>query len=113
MSQQHTPGPWRIDGNYIVADIDDGEESEVTVAQIGNVDTVHLPPPDGQDEANAALITTAPCLLAALEAILPEAEHAEQCEASAVDNISPRLASLRRRLALARAAIRKAKGETS
>ncbi len=38
----------------------------MTVAQIGTVDTVHLPPPGDQPEHNARLITAAPDFLDAV-----------------------------------------------
>jgi len=85
---KHTPGPWRIDGDNIVADEIDNEDYdndghyddddyddvakdgyddddvivEVLIARIGNANTVHIPPPGDQPAANMRLILAAPVM---------------------------------------------------
>ena len=68
MSDRHTPGPWRIEGEsgdspYIAGAMPSGEPDHV--CQI-------IETPDGEDHANAALIAAAPELLQALRALLDQ-----------------------------------------
>ena len=65
MSDRHTPGPWRIEGEsgdspYIAGAMPSGEPDHV--CQI-------IETPDGEDHANAALIAAAPELLQALREV--------------------------------------------
>ena len=93
-SPAHTPGPWDVEpkGSRHFVDGADG----LTVAYIdraGVRERIEI-------EANARLIAAAPTLLEALEAVLPDLEHYVATHGPGPDN----------RLAIARAAIAKARG---
>lgn len=83
--RQHTPGPWTVDNQYI-----HGPDGIRFLAVAG----------DGAGQANARLIASAPELLEALEAVLPDLEHYVATHGPGPD----------KRLAIARAAIAKARG---
>ena len=90
----HTPGPWDVEpkGSRHFVDGADG----LTVAYIdraGVRERIEI-------EANARLIAAAPTLLEALEAVLPDLEHYVATHGPGPD----------KRLAIARAAIAKARG---
>ena len=86
MSPAHTPGPWAFKKGAHRIEVRTTPERAYAFS---------LP-----DEANARLIASAPTLLEALEAVLPDLEHYVATHGPGPDN----------RLALARAAIAKAKG---
>ena len=83
--RQHTPGPWTVDNQYI-----HGPDGIRFLAVAG----------DGAGQANARLIAAAPELIEALEAVLPDLEHYVATHGPGPD----------KRLAIARAAIAKARG---
>ena len=89
----HTPGPWTILPNtpHFVRAMHPAEGMQ-PVATV-----YHF---DGELAANARLIASAPELLEALEAVLPDLEHYVATHGPGPD----------KRLAIARAAIAKAKG---
>lgn len=92
-SPAHTPGPWTILPNtpHFVRAMHPAEGMQ-PVATV-----YHF---DGELSANARLIASAPELLEALEAVLPDLEHYVATHGPGPD----------KRLAAARAAIAKAKG---
>ena len=92
-SSAHTPGPWTILPNtpHFVRAMHPAEGMQP-------VATVHHF--DGELSANARLIAAAPELLEALEAVLPDLEHYVATHGPGPD----------KRLAIARAAIAKARG---
>ena len=106
----HTPGPWRVKQTgftyfrdlTILGEDWHGEETPIAAALVRNA----LHPYGRADkaraeiEANARLIAAAPELISALEAVLPDLEHYVATHGPGPD----------KRLALARAAIEKAKG---
>ena len=73
---QHTPGPWKVDGKRILADVERGEYRVFPIAYLNIID------PDHEAVANACLIAAAPELLAACQA----EELAREVEAEVVDN---------------------------
>jgi hypothetical protein len=73
MTTQHTPGPWSIDWNFIVAPDPSGEHADVYIAEIAESDEDGRIPSEDQIEANARLIAAAPDLLAALQHVLERA----------------------------------------
>ena len=84
--RQHTPGPWYLNSRgWVVQSTGD----IVTRLECSN-----------NKEADARLIAAAPELLAALESVLPDLEHYVATHGPGPD----------KRLAIARAAIAKAKG---
>ena len=89
----HTPGPWTILPNtpHFVRAMHPAEGMQPVAA------VYHF---DGELSANARLIAAAPELLEALEAVLPDLEHYVATHGPGPD----------KRLAIARAAIAKAKG---
>ena len=93
MSAKHTPGPWAILPNtpHFVRAMHptEGMQPIATVYHF-----------NGELAANARLIASAPELLEALEAVLPDLEHYVATHGPGPD----------KRLAIARAAIAKAKG---
>ena len=93
MSAAHTPGPWTILPNtpHFVRAMHPAEGMQ-PVATV-----YHF---DGELAANARLIAAAPTLLEALEAVLPDLEHYVATHGPGPD----------KRLAIARAAIAKARG---
>jgi len=95
MKTQHTPGPWRIDGLLIKA-IDHGKWFGIAKAG-GTKLTI-----DG-NMANAALIASAPDLLAALENALNVLAGIATGDLKTIGRDSPAIAQ-------ARAAIAKARG---
>ena len=93
MSAAHTPGPWTILPNtpHFVRAMHPAEGMQ-PVATV-----YHF---DGELAANAMLIAAAPTLLDALEAVIPDLEHYVATHGPGPD----------KRLAIARAAIAKARG---
>ena len=93
-SHAHTPGPWDVEpkGSRHFVDGADG----LTVAYLDRAGVRER----SEIEANARLIASAPELIDALEAVLPDLEHYVATHGPGPD----------KRLALARAAIAKAKG---
>ena len=85
MKTQHTPGPWTVDNQSI-----HGPDGIRFLAVAG----------EGAGQANARLIASAPELIDALEAVLPDLEHYVATHGPGPD----------KRLAAARAAIAKARG---
>jgi hypothetical protein len=83
-TRQHTPGPWGVEGSYV-----HGPDGKRFLAVAS----------DGEGQANARLIAAAPALLEALEACLPDLEHYVATHGPGPD----------KRLAIARAAIARAK----
>jgi hypothetical protein len=66
----HTPGPWRIDAEYI-RDVQAGQEDdpvEIASTAEATLHGGHHFPPIGEQRANARLIAAAPELLMALKA---------------------------------------------
>jgi hypothetical protein len=63
---KHTSGPWTV-------------ESDGSTVVMGGQCVIVAPAKDGstreEEKANAALIAAAPCLLAALELIVPDMQH--------------------------------------
>lgn len=63
---KHTGGPWSV-------------EYDGTTVVMGGQCVIVAPAKDGstreEEKANAALIAAAPCLLSALEAIIPDMQH--------------------------------------
>ena len=106
----YTPGPWRVKQTgftyfrdlTILGEDWQGEETPIAAALVRNA----LHPYGRADkaraeiEANARLIAAAPELLEALEAVLPDLEHYVATHGPGPD----------KRLAIARAAIAKARG---
>lgn len=92
----HTPGPWTVvrngDSNALIR-YSDGENA----SYIAQCNDLQLCPEHGTVEANARLIAAAPDLLAALEELLADKYLADPINAD--------------RMANARAAIAKAKGQ--
>ena len=90
----HTPGPWDVEpkGSRHFVDGADG----LTVAYLDRAGVRER----SEIEANARLIASAPELLEALEAVLPDLEHYVATHGPGPD----------KRLAIARAAIAKARG---
>lgn len=96
---KHTPGPWASVGEYVEAIDLDTPLSICTIASCGT-----------ETNANSRLISAAPDLLAALEAVIDDLHEGIQ---DAVDNGASEfwVANARKRLLNARAAIRKARGD--
>ena len=90
----HTPGPWDVEpkGSRHFVDGADG----LTVAYLDRAGVRER----SEIEANALLIAAAPELIEALEAVLPDLEHYVATHGPGPD----------KRLAIARAAIAKARG---
>ena len=85
MKQKHTPGPWNIginNGKYIVVPVPEDSATDIEC---------------GKNEANARLIASAPDLLAALEELCADKYLSDPINAD--------------RMANARAALAKARGE--
>ena len=86
MSAAHTPGPWTFKRGVYRIEVRTTPERSYAFSL--------------SDEANARLIASAPELLEALEAVLPDLEHYVATHGPGPD----------KRLAIARAAIAKARG---
>lgn len=116
---KHTPGPWTVDESHINGSINAGNK-HIAMANFYNSPDENFRVDREQQIANAQLISAAPELLAALKAILPMAENGAakpghdgfcgpeqscdcECMYAAYDS---------ERLYQARAAIRKAEGES-
>lgn len=104
MASKHTPGPWRVGGGYThnfgfdCLMVESGPADPDEAIAIASVWSDGDDGSDTESEANAALVSAAPDLLAALE---------ESIEYSPYKGESEETPFLRR----ARAAIAKAKGE--
>lgn len=97
---EHTPGPWRANGNTIEADDKDGRSSIVAWGSDDRESCV----PEGEAEANNRLIAAAPDMLAALQQIACFEKAPRRTAAQANAAIDAAIYE-------ARAAIRKATGE--
>jgi hypothetical protein len=73
-TSMHTPGPWAIDMDFLVAPDPTGTHFDLYIAEIVREDTEGRVPPDDEQEANARLIAAAPELLSALQNLVCEAE---------------------------------------
>lgn len=73
---KHTPGPWRIDPGFC-CDVQTADAA-LEIASTSE-DTLHAgrKPPSDEQRANARLIAAAPCMLAALEAMLVGSKYRE------------------------------------
>jgi hypothetical protein len=76
--QQHTPGPWRREGDHIVGQRYVCELSDWAIVAAGSSYPEINAALTAERDANAALIAAAPELLAALVAVLPFAECEEE-----------------------------------
>lgn len=81
MGAKHTPGPWRVDPDYLT-DVQnaDGTVEIVSMWEPGVIGQTAAPvnpvPPRREAIANACLIAAAPCLLEALKLLADFAENA-------------------------------------
>lgn len=123
MSGAHTPGPWRVKGGVTSVrapgskdgahKLYSGRIYPETGKYIGSICHVHSADHISgisreQSAANALLIAAAPCLLAALEALLPELDI--EIETRQLGGNAEDWADLECLTQQARAAIAKAKG---
>ena len=65
---KHTPGPWKTDSIYVVAEVSGGRPGGEVIIRCGR--TVPGAGNKQEDEANAALTAAAPDLLEALREII-------------------------------------------
>lgn len=68
MASKHTPGPWRMNGNYVSGSDSDGRA--MIAHLVVNNDTMFA---IGRAEANARLIAEAPAMLAIIRQMLDQA----------------------------------------
>ena len=76
----HTPGPWRHDGQFIVAPDPEGIHPDIYIAEIVQEDDEGRLAPPEQQQANGALIAAATELLDALFDIKHLAEKSGDSE---------------------------------
>ena len=101
--RQHTPGPWSLSPSFdrIERRVQHGDNPPLVWGIASGINSAHPDyMPRAEQIANARLIAAAPELLEALEAVLPDLEHYVATHGPGPD----------KRLAIARAAIAKAKG---
>lgn len=70
---EHTPGPWKIDGTYIVNPLGDTPKGHYSIAECSFHNGARA-----ECDANARLIASAPDLLAACLAVSEEATDANR-----------------------------------
>lgn len=92
---KHTPGPWRVDGEFVFAD-------GVRIADTTANEDDAVPRSDGQCDADARLIAAAPDLLDALPDLLDALIVAEQVMH---DNLGPDMPKQSKAISRARVAI--------
>jgi hypothetical protein len=71
----HTPGPWTVDWQFIIAPDPNGRHPDIYIAEIAEVDDEGRSASAAQQLANGRLIAAAPALLAATEAADVDAAH--------------------------------------
>lgn len=99
----HTPGPWSLSASFdrVERRVKHGDNPPLVWGIASGINSAHPDyMPRAEQIANARLIAAAPTLLEALEAVLPDLEHYVATHGPGPD----------KRLAIARAAIAKAKG---
>ena len=102
-SPAHTPGPWSLSPSFdrVERRVQHGDTPPLVWGIASGINSAHPDYlPRAEQIANARLIASAPELLEALEAVLPDLEHYVATHGPGPD----------KRLAIARAAIAKAKG---
>jgi len=75
MINTHTPGPWTVDGHYILSRCGNYHLTFLTNADVDQIE---------EWKANASLISAAPELLEALEMLMAQ-EPSESCNVNAYD----------------------------
>jgi hypothetical protein len=79
---EHTPGPWRQDGQFIVAPDPDDIHPDIYIAEIAEEDSEGRVASPEQQQANGRLIVAAPALLAACRMVTDRWEHGDLAEAA-------------------------------
>ena len=101
--RQHTPGPWSLSASFdrVERRVQHGDNPPLVWGIASGINSAHPDyMPRAEQIANARLIASAPELLEALEAVLPDLEHYVATHGPGPD----------KRLAIALAAIAKARG---
>ncbi len=72
---KHTPGPWSVDTCYVIAPDPTGRHPDLYIAEMATDDEDGRLPPDDEQDANAALLASAPELFHALMELLGDIER--------------------------------------